>query len=229
MKKEKNPSETLTYLSDLASCSGHCYTHFSTVIHSIYVRLTGDQGVNQEHQAELPYQRFEDKIKKQFSLKIQTETTAYLQSQDAHVAALLHSFFVEARLPVETEAMIDSQKFAASLSVRSEILKQNLSEEDLLYVESDEDFIEETKEAFLEMFRSKHLNLKFMNQTLSDFLYHGLNELQDPAFLLELTDWLEQKRISTHEILKFKRDGSYRVRKKGVCKLLKKFPKVIQL
>jgi hypothetical protein len=229
LKKEKNRSETLTYLSDLASCSGHCYTHFSTVIHSIYVRLTGDQGVNQEHQAELPYQRFEDKIRKQFSVKIQAETAPYLQSQDAHVAALLHAFFIEARLPVETEAMIDSQKFAASLTVRSEILKENLSEEDLLFVESDEDFIEETKEAFLEMFRSKHLNLKFMNQTLIDFLDQGLNELQDPAFLLELTDWLEQKRISAHDIIKFKRDGTYHVREKGVCKLLKKFPKVIQL
>jgi hypothetical protein len=229
LKKEKNPSETLTYLSDLASCSGHCYTHFSTVIHSIYVRITGDGGVNQVHEAELPYKRFEHKIKNLFSQKIQTETTAYLQSEDAHVAALLHSFFIEARLPVETGAMIDSQKFAASLTVRSEILKENLSEEDLLFEESDEDFIEETKQAFLKMFRSKHLNLKFMNQTLFDFLDHSLNELQDPAFLLELTDWLEQKRISAHEIIKFKRDGSYHVRKKGVCKLLMQFPKVIQL
>lgn len=229
LEKVKNPNETLTYLNDLASCSGHCYTHFSTVIHSIYVRLTADDGVNQAHQADLPYERFEDKFRTAFSERIKRETASYLQFQDAHVAALLHTFFNEERLPVGAEPMLDSQKFAASLAVRLEILNETLSEDHLFYLESDEEFIEETKEAFLNMFRNKHLNLKFIHETLIDFLDQGLNKTQDPTFLLELTDWLEQKRISAHDLIKFKTDGTYRLRSRGVCKLLMHLPKMVNL
>ena len=233
LHKGKNKEENFVFLKDFVACSQVCYTHFSTVIHSMYVRVSQDSKFHEVQQKdENPSDRFFSKLAHFYKSKVVADLSRLFQEEDIHVIATLQKILVEGGYPIFGEKVIDREnmELGAIIQIREQIL--DIDEQDTLQLlmSDEKDLYAETKKGVLRLIYPQFSKVSFFYETLKAFLNEGLNKEGSENFLYELIAWLESVGIdNAHKLLKYNKNETYTLKDKGLMLILQKMPKTFPL
>lgn len=238
--------ECFTDLGEIQKVSGTCYPNYSTLLHSMYGRISQDVSfVEKASEEDLPSQHFLSQMIAFYREKIKNKALSYLDGEDTHVASVLQRFFRDENIPCEVETIAYAHEVPALLDIRARILKvENISAQRM----TDLQVYNATKALFIRKFNSEVNSIRFIYEGLEEFLLKNLNGRRSSDFLEKLRDWLEDKKIPAHalldcnevpvseglpvragEVVSVKTKLVYAIKPEGFPKLLEKLPKVIQL
>lgn len=217
--------DKLTYLDDLVF-GNMCYTHYSTVLHNVYTRITEDSLFAEVSLSEDdPAKRFENGMLIALGDRIKKHTRKYLEHYNVHDAALYRRMLEESGIPHVLPDLID-QKEQEDAALTRMYSTQFGYETPAIY----DTTYETVKKKTIENFFSAHVHSVETYLTLTKFIENGLSS-QNPnqgPFLSELTEWLTKAEIQIDEILDFEVTQSgkveYTLKHPQLVKVLSKFP-----
>jgi hypothetical protein len=221
----------MTFLKDLTAAAPHCYTHYSTVLRSIYSRITGDVLLSRMHVDEGYSSAFEHKLSAFLKQAFCRKLRDIHGSMNIHCHYLAQQFLKEENYPLPEEPIMDEQVHLAAtlLLFRQEKLGIAFEEEDENIVQSDQLLYEDTKRLYFAILDQDLLNQAFIFEQTLNLLIEGLSSENSENFLAHLTTWLESKKISTHAVLRLNDSGDYIIRRSGVLEILSRMPRKMVL
>lgn len=232
LKTREGSKEKIVFLKDLCAAAPYCYTHYSTILRSIYSRISGDQAFGQmQVRLDAPDKVFETKLTQFLKKKFCEQLLRMHGDWNVHCTALAVRFLKEENLPVPCEAIIDDEIHLTPslLLFRQELFNIEFEEEHEEMVNVEAILYEDTKDKYIQLVNEKLLSLDFIYNLTLDFLTQGLGEEDSAVFLAQFVAWCESKHLSVHRILRYKQEDVYQVKKTGVLEILSKFPKLIKV
>jgi hypothetical protein len=232
LQKPESLHERLIFLNDLTAAAPHCYTHYSTIIRSIYSRISQDEvfsatQVKSDSQATMFDNSLRIFLKQAFCKKLRE----IHGTMNIHCQYLVQKFLREENYPISEAPIFDEDHYlmATLILFRQEKLGIAFENEDTAIIQQDQLLYEDTKRLYFEFLKENLLHLDFLFNNTLDFLKNELLQENPGPFLLQLTAWLELKKMGVHALLKYSDRGEYMIKRSGVLDLLSKYPKRFKL
>lgn len=226
LQQQEHFDERINFLRDLSQASGHCYTHFGTIIRSIYTRIKGCEEFYEVEQAsENLGVIFLSDLKQHLKRQIIREIQRNIGDQDIHVFFIIQKIFSDLSIPFFMETIVDHEvHFTASLIYMRQTLLNIAFEEtgDLAYDETE--LYEDTKAKFVEKFLNHLQNPFFLFKQIAVFLDDHLKKEGHEKFLASLVAYLEREEIPSHKVLSYSDEGVIELKRRGLLKILAKLP-----
>ena len=226
LEKKEHLDERIIFLRDLSEASGHCYTHFGTIIRSIYTRIKGCEEFYEVEQAsENLGVIFLSDLKKHLKRQMIREIQRTIGDQNVHVFFIIQKIFSDLSIPFFMETIVDHEVHltASLLYMRQTLLDIPFEATgDLAYDESE--LYQDTKAKFVEKFLHHLQNPFFLFKEIAVFLDDHLKKEGHEKFLASLLAFLESEQIPSHKVLSYSDEGGIELKRKGLLKILAKLP-----
>ncbi len=232
LKTAEGSKEKIMFLKDLTAAAPHCYTHYSTILRSIYSRISQDEVFSSAQvRSDSEASMFENSLRLFMKQAFCKKLREIHGSMNVHCQYLVQKFLKEENYPLAEAPILDEEQhlMPTLMLFRQEKLEILFEDEDESIVDDDLVLYEDTKRLYFDLLEENLLNLDFLYNNTLQFLMEKLSEENPGLFLSHLTEWLQQKNIGIHSLLKYSDSGEYRIKRSGILAILSKFPKKFNL